>query len=66
VEEGPKSAGVMAELAARLAEEALDFLDGPVTRLTMPDIPVPCAAELERAALPNRETIVNTARKLCH
>jgi pyruvate/2-oxoglutarate/acetoin dehydrogenase E1 component len=64
VEEGPRTAGVMAELAARLAEEALDYLDGPVTRLTMPDIPVPCSPVLEQVALPSREKIVEAARKL--
>ena len=65
VEEGPRTCGVMAELAARIAEEALDYLDGPVTRLTMPDIPVPCSPALERAALPSRKDIVESARKLC-
>ena len=65
VEEGPRTAGVMAELAARLAEEALDYLDGPVTRLTMPDIPVPFSPVLEQAALPSRKDIVEAARGLC-
>ncbi len=65
VEEGPRTAGVMSEVAARIAEEAFDFLDGPVKRLTMPDIPVPCSPVLEAAALPSRDDIVKTARELC-
>ncbi len=65
VEEGPRTCGVMAELAARIAEEALDYLDGPVTRLAMPDIPVPCSPVLEQAALPSRKHIADAARKLC-
>ncbi|HUW57470.1 MAG TPA: alpha-ketoacid dehydrogenase subunit beta [Planctomycetota bacterium] len=65
VEEGPRTAGVMAEVAARIAEDAFDYLDAPVKRLTMPDIPVPCAAALEQAALPSRDDIVRTARELC-
>ena len=65
VEEGPRTAGVMSELAAHLAEKALDFLDGPVRRLTMPDIPVPCSPVLEAAALPSRDDIVEAARELC-
>ncbi|HUU43480.1 MAG TPA: alpha-ketoacid dehydrogenase subunit beta, partial [Planctomycetota bacterium] len=43
VEEGPRTGGVMAEVAARIAEASFDDLDGPVRRLTMPDIPVPCS-----------------------
>lgn len=65
VEEGPRTCGVMAELAARIAEEALEYLDGPVKRLTMPDIPVPCSPVLEQAALPSRKDIVAAARALC-
>jgi pyruvate/2-oxoglutarate/acetoin dehydrogenase E1 component len=64
-EEGPRSGGVMAELAARIAQEAFDSLDGPVKRLTMPDIPVPCSPHLEQAALPDRDDIVDAARELC-
>ncbi len=65
VEEGPRTAGISAELAARIAEEAVDYLDGPVKRLTMPDIPVPCSPVLEQAALPSRKDVVAAARALC-
>ena len=65
VEEGPRTGGVMAELAARIAEEAVEYLDGPVKRLTMPDIPVPCSPALEQAALPSRKNIISAARELC-
>ncbi|HUV39740.1 MAG TPA: transketolase C-terminal domain-containing protein, partial [Planctomycetota bacterium] len=65
VEEGPRTGGVMAEVAARIAEASFDDLDGPVRRLTMPDIPVPCSPVLEQAALPDRGTIVAAARELC-
>jgi len=65
VEEGPRTGGVLAEVAARIAEEALDYLDAPVRRLAMPDIPVPCSPVLEEAALPSREDIARAARELC-
>jgi pyruvate/2-oxoglutarate/acetoin dehydrogenase E1 component len=65
VEEGPRTGGVMAEVAARIAEECLDYLDAPVRRLAMPDIPVPCSPVLEQAALPSRHTIAAAARELC-
>jgi pyruvate/2-oxoglutarate/acetoin dehydrogenase E1 component len=65
VEEGPRSFGIMAELAARIAEETFDYLDAPVRRLTMPDIPVPCSPDLEQAALPSGDGIVKAAREMC-
>ena len=65
VEEGPMSAGVMSEVAARIAESVFDYLDAPVRRITMPDIPVPCSPVLEQAAMPSREDIIRTARDLC-
>ena len=65
VEEGPRTGGVMAEVAARIAEECLEYLDAPVRRLAMPDIPVPCSPVLEQAALPSRDSIVAAARELC-
>ena len=65
VEEGPMSAGVMSEVSARIAEHVFDYLDAPVKRLTMPDIPVPCSPVLEQAAMPSREDIIDTAREMC-
>ena len=64
LEEGPRSCGIMAELAARIVEEVFDYLDAPVRRLTMPDIPVPCSPVLEQAAIPNRDDILVTARQM--
>ncbi len=64
LEEGPRTCGIMAELAARIVEEVFDYLDAPVRRLTMPDIPVPCSPVLEQAAIPNRDDILVTARQM--
>lgn len=64
VHEATRTLGVGAEVAAILAEEAFDLLDGPVMRVTAPDTPVPFSPPLEKAFLPNREKIYAAAQKL--
>lgn len=53
VHEDNKSAGFGAEIAAVLSDEAFFYLDAPITRLTMPDIPSPHNINLLDAALPS-------------
>jgi pyruvate dehydrogenase E1 component beta subunit len=64
VDEGWKSGSLSAEVAARLAEDALYELDAPVRRICSCEVPVPYAAHLEEAALPRVEAIVAAARAL--
>jgi pyruvate dehydrogenase E1 component beta subunit len=64
VDEGWKSGSVSAEIAARLAEEALYELDAPVRRVCSREVPVPYAAHLEEATLPQVEDILAAARGL--
>jgi pyruvate dehydrogenase E1 component beta subunit len=64
VDEGWKSGSLSAEIAARLAEDALYELDAPVRRVCSREVPVPYAAHLEEAALPQVEAIVAAARAL--
>lgn len=64
VHEAVQRGGIGAELAALISEQAFDDLDGPVERLGGLDIPIPCAPELERAAVPQAEDIVKTARRM--
>ena len=56
--------GTGGELAARIAEKAFDFLDGPVVRVAAKDTPVPYSPPLEQAFLPQVEDVVEAARKL--
>ncbi len=57
--------GFGAEVAAIIAQEAFDHLDGPVTRLASPDAPIsPYASVLEEYILPNPEKIVAAIRQL--
>jgi pyruvate dehydrogenase E1 component beta subunit len=64
VDEGWRSGSISAEIAARLAEEALYELDAPVRRVCSREVPVPYAAHMEEAALPQVGDIVATARSL--
>jgi pyruvate/2-oxoglutarate/acetoin dehydrogenase E1 component len=64
VHEATRTLGVGAEVAAILAEEAFDMLDGPIVRVTAPDTPVPFSPPLEKAFLPNAEKITEAARAL--
>ncbi|HZD90245.1 MAG TPA: pyruvate dehydrogenase complex E1 component subunit beta [Pseudolabrys sp.] len=66
VEEGWKQSGVGAEIAARLMEEAFDYLDAPVTRVTGKDVPMPYAANLEKLALPSVAEVVEAAKAVCY
>ena len=64
VEEGPKTGGVGAEIAALIAEEALDYLDAPVVRIAALDSPIPFNVALEDYILPNERKIVEAVRTL--
>jgi pyruvate dehydrogenase E1 component beta subunit len=66
VEEGWAFAGIGSELAAVMMEQAFDWLDAPVVRVTGADVPLPYAANLERLALPHPEQIVAAARQACY
>ena len=61
VDEGWKSGSLSAEIAARLAEDALYELDAPVRRVCTREVPVPYAEHMEMAALPQVRDIVAVA-----
>jgi 2-oxoisovalerate dehydrogenase E1 component beta subunit len=62
--EDTRTGGFGAEIAATIAEEAFESLDGPVTRLAAPDTPVPFSPPLEKAFIPQVEDVLAAARKL--
>ncbi|MHA1113110.1 MAG: pyruvate dehydrogenase complex E1 component subunit beta [Alphaproteobacteria bacterium] len=64
VEEGWPTAGIGAELASVMMEEAFDWLDAPVVRVAGADLPLPYAANLETLALPQTGTIVDAVRRV--
>ncbi|MBI4497342.1 MAG: alpha-ketoacid dehydrogenase subunit beta [Chloroflexi bacterium] len=63
--EDNKSIGAGAEVAALIAEEAFDSLDGPILRVATPDVPaMPFSPPLERHVMPNVDTIEQALRRL--
>ena len=66
VEEGWKQSGVGAEIAARVMEEAFDYLDAPIARVTGKEVPMPYAANLEKLALPSVAEVVEAAKAVCY
>ena len=64
VHEDTRTGGIAGEIAAILGESAFDALDGPLVRVTAPDTPVPYAAALEDAFLPNSDKIVEAGLSL--
>jgi pyruvate dehydrogenase E1 component beta subunit len=62
VSEDCKTAGVSAEIAAIVAEEALDYLDAPIKRVAEPDTPIPFSPSMEQFVIPNENNIVQAVR----
>jgi 2-oxoisovalerate dehydrogenase E1 component beta subunit len=64
VHEDNKTGGIGAEIAALVAEECFEELDGPIMRLAAADTHIPYASALEEAILPNADDVVLAARRL--
>jgi pyruvate/2-oxoglutarate/acetoin dehydrogenase E1 component len=62
--EDTRTGGIAGELAAIIAEEAFEYLDGPIMRITAPDTPVPYSPPLEEFFLPKTSDIIRVARQL--
>jgi pyruvate dehydrogenase E1 component beta subunit len=61
VEEGWPHGGVGANMAALIQEQAFDYLDAPIQRVTGADVPMPYSKPLEQAAFPHEEHVVQAA-----
>jgi pyruvate dehydrogenase E1 component beta subunit len=66
VEEGWAQSGVGAEIAARIMEQAFDYLDAPVVRVTGKEVPMPYAANLEKLALPSVADVVEAVKAVSY
>jgi pyruvate/2-oxoglutarate/acetoin dehydrogenase E1 component len=62
VTEDCRTAGVSAEIAAVVAEEAIDYLDAPIKRLAEPDTPIPFSPPLEQYVIPDEESIIKMVK----
>ncbi|HEU4969581.1 pyruvate dehydrogenase complex E1 component subunit beta [Sphingomonas sp.] len=66
VEEGWPTCSISSEIAAVAMEKGFDDLDAPVLRVTNEDVPLPYAANLEKAALIDTARVVEAAKKVCY
>jgi pyruvate dehydrogenase E1 component beta subunit len=64
VEEGWRSFGVGAEVAASIYEEAFDYVDAPIQRLAQKEVPLPYNRTLEQLALPQVGDVINAIKEV--
>ncbi len=57
LEEGHLRGSIGSEISAVIAEKYMDFLDHPIQRIGSKNVPIPASITLERAAIPNRESV---------
>lgn len=60
--EGHQRAGTGAEIAAMLAEEAVEYLDGPIIRVAAKNVPLPYSPVLENYVLPDTADIIDAVK----
>lgn len=65
-EESHSFASVGAEIAYQVMDTAFDHLDAPVKRISTVEAPMPYAKNLEAAALPSVEKIVEAVKEVCY
>ena len=61
--EAVEQAGIGAEIAARVQQEAFYYLDSPIVRVAAPLAPVPASPALEKCFLPGKDRLVRAARE---
>lgn len=64
VEEGYRTFGIGAEIAARLQEEGFDYMDAPVKRVAQLEAPLPYSRELEQSALINVDRVIAAVKEI--
>lgn len=64
VEEGWRSYGVGAEVAARIYEQAFDYVDAPILRVAQKEVPLPYNRTLEQAALPQVADVIAAVKEV--
>jgi pyruvate/2-oxoglutarate/acetoin dehydrogenase E1 component len=63
VDEGWRSGSLAAEIAARIQEEIFYELEAPVARVCSAEVPIPYARQMEAAALPQVEGVIEAVRR---
>jgi pyruvate/2-oxoglutarate/acetoin dehydrogenase E1 component len=63
VHEACERCGIGAEIVAQIQEKVFDYLDSPILRVANPNVPIPFAANLETAAIPDQRRIMEAVRR---
>jgi len=63
VQETWRQCSVSSEISAIVAEKALEYLDGPILRVTAKDVPIPFSPVLEEFVLPKEQDIIDAVHK---
>jgi pyruvate dehydrogenase E1 component beta subunit len=66
VEENWPACSIASEIIAVAMEQGFDDLDAPVLRVTNADVPLPYAANLEKAALVKAADVITAVKKVCY
>jgi 2-oxoisovalerate dehydrogenase E1 component beta subunit len=64
IDEANQTCAAGAQVAALIAEKAWEDLDGPVVRVSTPDVPIPFSPTLEQAVLPQVDDVKEAVREL--
>ena len=57
-----KVGGIGGEVAATIAEQAFDYLEGPIVRVGAPHVPIPSASELRNLVIPSKADVISAVR----
>lgn len=66
VEQGWPYAGIASEVSYQIMENAFDYMDAPILRVTGADVPTPYATNLEAMTYPNAELIIDKVKNVCY
>ena len=64
VEEGWRSFGIGAEVAARIYQDCFDYVDAPIQRVAQKEVPLPYSAELEKSAIPQPADVISAVKAI--
>lgn len=66
LEEGWNYVGIGAQIVSLIQEEAFDWLDAPLLRVTQADVPMPYAKNLENLAKPNAKRVIEACNRVMY
>ena len=64
LEEGTIRGGIGSEISAVITENSFDYLDCPVKRIASKNTAIPMSPSLEKAVIPNKESVITEIKNL--